>query len=143
MGINNKLAPPWRCPFETIKMSSSVTAKIQEPGKKKLMVIHVNNLKKLIGAPNLPTSHDDEDDPEEDESEPEDANDDDDEDEPIHPQSIAKDEIIPDADLEAEKNKYQRHTRSRGPAPELPLVHKNLLEQKRNVGFQNEIHVIG
>ena len=156
MGINNKFVPQWRGPFEIVQMTSSVTAKIQEPGKKKLMVIHVNNLKKMIGAANLPTEkEDDESDDESDEAS--DAEDDDDpsnhhvkpEDDQENPndddhqRQIAKDEIIPDADLEAERVKYKRHTRSRGPAPEHPLVHKNLLERKRKVGFLNEIQVLG
>ena len=152
MGINNKFVPQWRGPFEIVQMTSSVTAKIQEPGKKKLMVIHVNNLKKMIGAANLPTEKEDDesdeasdaeddDDPSNHHVKPEDdqenPNDDD------HQSQIAKEEIIPDADLEAERVKYKRHTRSRGPAPEHPLVHKNLLERKRKVGFLNEIQVLG
>ena len=52
-GINNKLAPQWRGPFEIIEMTSSVTAKIKEVGKAKPRIIHVNNLKKLIGAKNF------------------------------------------------------------------------------------------
>ena len=147
MGINYKFVPQWRGPFEIVQMTSSVMAKIQEPGKKKLMVIHVNNLKKLIGNANLPTPQDDDensdDEDPEDEPEPNDTNEDDEDDPSAHPQSIAKDEFISDADLEAERDKYQRHTRSRGPVPELPLVHKNLLERKRKVGFKNEIDFIG
>ena len=146
MGINNKFAPQWSGPFEIVEMTSSVTAKIQEPWKKKLMVIHVNNLKKMIGAANLPTSNEDD--------ESDEANDDegpsnneikpeDDDDETDHQRQIAKDKIIPDADLEAEQTKYERHTRSQGPAPERPLVHKNLFERRRKVGFRNEIDVIG
>ena len=74
MGINNKFVPQWCAQFEIIEMTSSVTVKIKEHENKKLMAMHVNNLKKLIGAANLPTSKDDY----EDESEQEDANDDDD-----------------------------------------------------------------
>ena len=59
-GINNKLAPQWRGPFKIIEMTSSVRAKIKEVGKAKPRIIHVNNLKKLIGVKNLPTTQDDE-----------------------------------------------------------------------------------
>ena len=67
-------------------MTSSVTAKIKEFGKAKPRIIHNNNLKKLVGAANLPTSReddeseaddDDDDDPETNEDEPEADNDDD------------------------------------------------------------------
>ena len=65
------------------------------------------------------------------------------EDERNYRRTIAKEEIIPDADLEAERNKYLRHTRSQGPVRENQLVHEHLLERRRNVGFQNEILFIG
>ena len=149
-GINNKFAPQWRGLFEIIEMTSSVTAKIKEFGKAKPRIIHVNNLKKLVAAANLSTSReddeslvddDDDDDPEtndndasheraEAEDEPEAKSNNDDtnndaeaEDEPNYPRTIAKEEIIPDADMEAERDKYVRHTRSQGPVREHPLVH--------------------
>ena len=111
-------------------------------------------MKKLIGAKNLPTNQeddesdessdsDDDEDPSNDDVKPEDDQKEPNDDETNHQCQIAKDEIIPDAVLEAERTKYERHTRSRGPAPEHPLVHKNLLERKRKVGFQNEIHFLG
>ena len=142
------MAPLWRGPFEIIEMTSSVTAKIKEVGKAKPKIIHVNNLKKLIGAKNLPTNQeddesDDDEDPSNNDVKPEIDQEEPNDDEANHQRQIAKDEIIPDADLEAERTKYERHTRSRGPAPEHPLVHRNLLERKRKVGFHNEIHFLG
>ena len=133
---------------------SSVTVKIKEVGRAKPRIIHVNNLKKLIGAKNLPTNQEDNESDESNDSDdykylsnydvkPEDDQDEPNDDKTNHQRQIAKDEIIPDADLEAERTIYERHTRSRGPAPEHPLVHKNLLERKQKVGFQNEIHFLG